>query len=102
MTTWEDYKNEVRARSEDDAREIAEIEMMADLVATVISARKKRGLSQKDLAAVSLVSENSIANFESGKTEPRITTLLKIMQPLGVKLQVGQGWNTATNSILAT
>ena len=89
MTTWEDYKNEVRARSEDDAREIAEIEMMADLVATVISARKKRGLSQKDLAAVSLVSENSIANFESGKTEPRITTLLKIMQPLGVKLQVG-------------
>ncbi|MGN0586287.1 MAG: multiprotein-bridging factor 1 family protein [Oscillospiraceae bacterium] len=88
MRTWEDYKNHVKAASEQDKIMIEEIENLAEIISAVIEKRTSLGLSQRDLAAMCNIPQSSIARLESMKTPPNISTLLKIMQPLGLKLTV--------------
>lgn len=41
-----------------------------------------------DLADMCVIPQSSVARIETFKTIPKIDTLLKIMQPLGLKLTV--------------
>lgn len=50
------------------------------------SLRQKAGLSQKQLAVLTGLSQPNIAKTESGKNDPTLSTLLKMLNPLGVKL----------------
>lgn len=88
MRTWEDYKNHIKAASEQDKIMIEEIENLAEIISAVIEKRTSLGLSQRDLATICNIPQSSIARLESMKTPPNISTLLKIMQPLGLKLTV--------------
>lgn len=49
----------------------------------LISERKKRGLSQEDLAAKSGVSQQAISMIESGKRSPTETTMSMLANGLG-------------------
>lgn len=46
--------------------------------------RRKRGLTQKQLADLLGVSQNAVYNWENGKRQPKLDTLRKISQALGV------------------
>lgn len=48
--------------------------------------RKKRGWSQKQLAQRILTTQQAIARWESGATEPRADNLLALAEALGVPL----------------
>ncbi|MBQ8945001.1 MAG: helix-turn-helix transcriptional regulator [Clostridia bacterium] len=88
MRTWEDYKNHVKGTDELSKKEIEEIEALASIVSAIIDKRNEMGLSQRDLAELCGIPQSSVARIETFKTTPNVETLIKLLQPLGLKLTV--------------
>ena len=88
MRTWEDYKNHVKGIDELSRKEIEEIEALASIVSAIIDKRNEMGLSQRDLAELCGIPQSSVARIETFKTTPNVETLIKLLQPLGLKLTV--------------
>ncbi len=88
MKTWNDYKNYVKSIDPEEKNDIEEIETIAEIIGAVIEQRKSMGLSQRELAEQCGMPQSSVARIESFKTTPNVETLLRIMQPLGLKLTV--------------
>lgn len=90
MKTWNDYKNYVKATDPQTKKDLEEIESIASIVGALIEQRNALGISQRELAAMCGIPQSSVARIESFKTTPNLDTLLKIMQPLGLKLSVAK------------
>jgi len=88
MRTWNDYKEHVKAVDPDGKKVIEELENLASIVSAMIEKRNELGLSQRELASLCGIPQSSVARIESFKTIPNLDTVLKIMQPLGLKLTV--------------
>ena len=88
MKTWEDYKRHVKAIDANSKQEMEKIEMLSAIVSSVIQKRRELGISQRALAEECHISQSSVARIESFKTTPKLDTLMKLMRPLGLKLQV--------------
>ena len=88
MRRWEDYKNHVKGIDELSKKEIEEIEALASIVSAIIDKRNEMGLSQRDLAELCGIPQSSVARIETFKTTPNVETLIKLLQPLGLKLTV--------------
>ncbi len=58
------------------------------LVQEMIRARRAKGLSQKGLEQLSGVRQPVIARLEVGSSDPRLTTLVRILRALGKKLVI--------------
>ena len=69
--------------------EIAESNLRVALVGELIKARKEQGISQKKLEELSGVKQPIIARMEKGNTNPNISTILKVLAPLGKTLYIG-------------
>ena len=87
MRTWEDYKRHAKAIDPASKLEMEEIETLTAIVSSVIQKRTELGISQRALAAACNIPQSSVARIESFKTTPKLDTLLKLMRPLGLKLQ---------------
>jgi DNA-binding XRE family transcriptional regulator len=83
-TTFEDLWND----SILTPAEKADIQLKVEVMGKLIEARESRGLTQQALAELSGVKQPFIARLEKGDTDPQITTLLKILQPLGYTLAI--------------
>lgn len=68
--------------------EIAESNLRVALIGELIKARNEKGLSQKKLEELSGVKQPVIARMESGKTDPQLDTILKVLASLGKTLAV--------------
>lgn len=68
--------------------ETAESNLRVSLIGELIKARQEQGISQKKLEELSGVKQPIIARMEKGNTSPRISTLLKVLAPLGKTLAV--------------
>ena len=90
MKTWDAYKNYVKKVDPDAKRDIEEMENIAAIVSKMVEKRNDLGITQRDLAAMCGIPQSSVARIESFQTTPNLDTLLKIMQPLGLKLVVAQ------------
>ncbi len=88
MRTWEAYKKHVRSMSPEDKKDMEQIEELTAIVAAMIRKRTEMGISQRKLAEICSVPQSSVARIEAMKTTPKLDTLLKLMQPLGLKLKV--------------
>ncbi len=88
MRTWEDYKNHVKSISEEERRNMEEIEEISSIISSIISRRQELGMSQRTLAEWCGIPQSSIARIETLKTTPKLDTLVKLMQALNLKLQV--------------
>ena len=88
MRTWEDYKNHVKSIDSDSRHDIEQIEELSSIVSSIIKRRNELGISQRALAEQCGIPQSSVARIESFKTMPKLDTLLKLMRPLGLKLQV--------------
>ena len=82
--TWADVRKELLT-----PEEIAEIDLRVALIGELIKARKERGLSQRELEALSGVKQPVIARMENGSTVPNLNTILKVLAPLGKTLYIG-------------
>ena len=70
------------------AAERAEIEFETELIGKLIAAREEQGLSQRDLAEMTGVRQPAIARLESMRSTPQISTLFKLLNPLGYTLSI--------------
>ncbi len=82
--TWADVRKELLT-----PEEIAESDLRVALIGELIKARKERGLSQRELEALSGVKQPVIARMENGNTVPNLNTILKVLAPLGKTLYIG-------------
>ena len=88
MRTWEDYKDHIKATDPEGKKDIEEIESLATIVGTIIEQRNALGMTQRELASMCGIPQSSVARIESFKTTPNLETLLKIMQPLRLRLTI--------------
>ena len=60
----------------------------SELISDIIKTRKEQGLSQKQLEVLSGVAQPLIARVENNQTDPQLSTLIKLLEPLGKKLKI--------------
>lgn len=88
MKTWENYKNHVKSISEEEKKNMEEIEEVSAIVSSIIERRQELGMSQCALAERCGIPQSSVARIETLKTTPKLDTLIKLMQALDLKLTV--------------
>jgi len=81
--TWEEWE-----KSHFTPEEIAESNLRVALIGELIKARNEQGVTQKQLEEMSGVSQPVIARLERGTTSPNISTVMKLLAPLGKKLAI--------------
>lgn len=59
------------------------------LIEEIIKVRHEQGLTQRELEELSGVKQPIIARTENGSTVPSLSTVLKILAPLGKTLYIG-------------
>lgn len=85
---WNEYKKQVKQTDPLGKEIIEEAEAEAAIISAMIKQRSALGLSQRDLAALCDIPQSSVARIESNKTTPRLDTLLKLLNQLGLTLSV--------------
>ena len=84
MATWKEVRNELNLTEEDENI----IELEKELIRAMVKIREEEGLSQAQLAEKCHVKQPVIARMEKAVHSPQIDSLLKILTPLGYKLQI--------------
>ena len=82
-TDWQDARLSLLSQEE-----LTESDIRVTIIGEIIKARQSQGLSQKRLESVSGVKQPIIARLEKGTTDPRLSTLIKILSALGLGLQI--------------
>lgn len=85
MKDWNEVYAEMDALTQDDRDEIA---LKVQIVGEILKARKDHGMTQQELEAISGVKQTYIARVENNKTDPQLTTILRLLRPLGMTLKV--------------
>lgn len=63
---------------------------MEEIGKQIAERRKKKGLSQQDLAEMSGISPRTINSVELGKANPSINVLSKMVKPLGFVVSLSE------------
>ena len=82
---WDDIYSNFQSLSQEDRDEI---ELKVKIIGEIIDARKNARLTQRDLENLTGLKQTFIARLENNKTDPQLTTVLKILRPLGLTLDV--------------
>lgn len=84
---WEDVKNSMTSLTEEEKKEI---DLIADIISQIIERRQELGISQRELEKITGVKQEVICRIENMRNMPRLDTLVKIMEPLGLRLTVNK------------
>jgi len=87
FTTWNDVKDSMTSLTEEEK---IEIDLLAEIITKIIRRRQELGMSQRDLEKFTGIKQEAICRIEKMKNVPQLDTLIKIMEPLGLKLTVIQ------------
>ncbi len=87
MTNFNDFLNEELKDPEIKA-EYDALEPEFSLMQAMIDAREKTGLTQKQLAERTGISQSDISKFESGRGNPSLKTLRRLADGLGMNLKI--------------
>ena len=71
-----------------DANENAKDIQSSILIKRIVAERKNAGFTQKDISNLTGIPQPAIAKLEKGTTDPRLSTIISIIDSLGLKLQV--------------
>lgn len=85
MSNWDDIKKNITSISQD---EWDEIDLKVKIVGEILDARKKAGITQSELESLTGIKQTFIARFENNRMDPQLTTVLKLLRPLGLTLDV--------------
>ena len=70
------------------AQEIEENNLQARLICELVRARQAQNISQRDLESMTGVKQPAIARVERGTSNPTLSTLIKLLVPLGKTLAI--------------
>jgi len=80
--TWEEVRKSLNITPEE------EIKLEMEIMEATIEARKKAELSQRELSKKTGIKQPAIARIEKGIGSPRVSTLMKLLYPIGYTLRV--------------
>ena len=80
---WQEVRKELFS-----TEEIAESNLRVALITELIQARQEQGLTQKQLEELGGVKQPVIARMERGTSTPSVSTIMKLLAPLGKKLAI--------------
>jgi len=83
--SWDEVKKNLTALTQED---LDEIDFQVKLVGEILDARKGKGMTQAELDALCGVKQTHIARIENNRTDPQLSTILKILRSLGKTLAV--------------
>lgn len=63
------------------------------IIDSMVSYRNKINLSQQDLSRLSSIAQPAIARIEKQKVDPQLSTLIKLLDAMGLELQIRERRN---------
>jgi predicted transcriptional regulator len=84
---WQDVKNSMTALTDEEK---IEIDLLADIITKIIERRQELGISQRELEKLTGVRQEAICRIENMRNVPQLDTLIKLMEPLGLRLSVNR------------
>lgn len=87
LVKWQDVKDSMTSLTDEEKREV---DLMADIISKIIERRQELGISQRELEKLTGVRQEAICRIENMKNMPQLDTLIKLMEPLGLKLSVSK------------
>ncbi len=83
--TWTEVKKELNSISQED---IDEIDLKVKIIGEILKERQNANLTQAQMGELTGMKQEFIARIESNKTDPQLTTVLKLLRPLGLTLEI--------------
>jgi len=83
-TNWKDFKESLNLTQEEKKL----ISLEESLITAVVEAREKSGLTQKQLSELCGIKQPVIARLENAVHSPQVSSIIKILKPLGYTLAV--------------
>lgn len=90
-TPWEQIRDDVLADDPEMRAEYDKLGPRYQFIGAVIKSRKARGWTQTELARACGTTQSAIARLESGDQDPKLDTMVKVCNVLGLPLTVGDG-----------
>jgi len=87
MKNWKQLKSEL-LQNKDVRKEYDRLTLRYKAISTLISARIKQGITQKELANKSGTKQSAIARFEAGNVNPSLGFLEKIAGVMGYGINI--------------
>ena len=84
---FNDYLNN-ELKNDDFKKEYEALEPEFEIIRAMIEARKRKGLTQKELAARTGIAQGDISKLENGNANPSIKTLQRLAAGMGMKIKV--------------
>lgn len=84
---WQDVKDSMGALTDEEKREV---DLMADIISKIVERRQELGISQRELEKLTGVRQEAICRIENMRNMPQLDTLIKLMEPLGLRLSVSR------------
>ena len=81
---WNDFEKSLNINEEQEEQ----IQFEMDLIRATVEARKKANISQNELSKRTGIKQPAIARFENGTHSPTISTLIKMLVPMGYTLKI--------------
>ena len=95
MSDFQKYLDEklkdVRIDNAPSSAEVPDYDVYSGIRESLISGRKRRGMSQKELSLKTGMSQAAISNIENGTTKPTIDSLRRMADALGTRLNITFG-----------
>ena len=85
---WSELREELLLQDKEIKAEYEALRPQYELIAQVITARTKQGITQKELAKRAGTKQSNISRFEGGNYNPSLEFMQKLAQGLGKELQI--------------
>lgn len=82
-SSWESIQETIYIPQETEDSQLSVL-----LINDIIDARKREGITQRQLESMSGVRQPIISRMERGNTDPKLSTVLKILGSFGKTLQI--------------
>lgn len=82
--TWQEIRKELNITPEEEE----EIKIEKEIIEATIEARKQSKLSQRELSKKTGIKQPAIARIEKKLCSPKVSTLIKILYPIGYTIKV--------------
>lgn len=87
LISFDQMLENIKARNEESRSTIEAAEKTVKIIDKIVLARESLGLSQRDLAKKCGMQQPALARIETGKVVPKLNTLIKIAETVGVNIE---------------
>jgi ribosome-binding protein aMBF1 (putative translation factor) len=84
MSEWDELRATLLNSNPETQRIYDQLEPRMRVIRRVITARAERGWSQRQLAEAAGMTQPQVARFESGDTDPRLSTVQRLYAALDI------------------